>query len=585
MNKRNISIRVKLVLLYSLTILLPVIIIAFVLPAYYVKIITTETEKLTNETLVGLTGNIQTYLDDLEQVTVSPYTNNEVMSSLKLKARSLNRQVDEYSKYKADYTLYHTLPSLLVNLRKDILGTLLVSIDGSVYYNDTSSQLTVARTNYPYTQQDWYRAAVTANGRVAFVNVHPQDYLKLDSVPDVFSVARLIKDPDSKQPLAVIMADADTIILDKIVRQVSFNVNSIVTITDKDHKLIYSNTHLSKEDWNQFLENPTNVLYKQQSYVPVSREIPTSSWAITVWLSKAELTSKVNWMQFMGAAFAIGGVVLTFFLFFAYSRTLLTPFKEMIGVMRQVQLGNMNKRFDVQGQDEIAQLGIALNRMIGQLDESIISEFRTKLNLRDAEFRALQSQIQPHFLYNSLNALVSLNRKGERALLERAILSLSGMLRYILTSNDSCSLEEEFSTIQKYGELMSLRFSDRLTMKIDLDHQLADIRIPKLLLQPLVENAIIHGVEPCEHPCTVVVSGEMLSDNMNVERFVIRIVDNGVGFNTSEQSNNERIGLNNVKERLSLAFPDQYEFQLDSFIGQGTSINITISHNKKELPK
>jgi two-component system sensor histidine kinase YesM len=585
LNKPNISIRVKLILLYSLTILIPVIIIAFVMPAYYVRIITTETEKLTDETLVGLTGNIQTYLDDLERVTVTPYTNNEVMFSLKLKARGLYSQVDEYTKYKADYPLYHTLPNLLVNLRKDILGTLLVSTDGSVYYNDSSSQLTEPRNDYPYTGQNWYREAVAADGRVAFVNVHPQDYLNLASVPEVFSVARLIKDPDSKQTLAVIMADADTIILDRIVRQFSFNVNSIVTIADKDHRLIYSNTSLPQEVLNQFLKNPSDILYNQHAYVPVSRKIPTSSWEITVWLFKADLAAKVHWMRLTGAAFAIGGVVVTFLLFFAYSRSLLTPVKEMMGVMRHVQLGNMKKRVSVQGHDEIAQLGTALNRMIYQLDELIINEYRTKLNLRNAEFRALQSQIHPHFLYNSLNALVSLNRKGEHALLERAILSLSGMLRYILTSHDSCSLEEEFSIIQKYGELMSLRFSDRLTMKIILDPKLAYIRIPKLLIQPLVENAIVHGVEPCEHPCIVVVSAEMLPDITNEERFVIRIADNGIGFNTSEKSNDQRIGLNNVKERLAIAFPDQYDFQLDSFIGHGTSINITISLNKKELPK
>ncbi|TDF89804.1 cache domain-containing sensor histidine kinase [Paenibacillus piri] len=572
-------------MLYTLTILLPVIIIAFVMPSYYVKIITAETEKLTDATLVGLTENIQTYLDDLERVTVSPYTNNEVMNSLKQKARGFNSPPDNYSKYKADYTLYHTLPSLLVNLRKDILGTLLVAIDGSVYYNDSSSQLTEIRSDYPYKEQSWYHQAIAANGRVSFVNVHPQDYLKLTTVPNVFSVARLIKDPDSKQPLAVIMADADTIILDRIVRQVSVNVNSIVTITDKDQKLIYSNTRLSQEVLNQFLKNPTNIDLNQQSYVAVSREIPTSSWKITVWLSKAELASKVYWMHLIGAIFAAGGVVLAFFLFFAYSRNLLKPFKEMIGVMRQVQLGNMNKRFSFRGQDEIAQLGNALNRMISQLDELITNEYLNKLKLRNAEFRALQSQVNPHFLYNTLNAFVSLNRKGEHALLERAILSLSGMLRFFLTSNDSCSLEEEFSSIQKYGELMSMRFSDRLEIAITIDPQLAPFRIPKLLLQPLVENAIIHGVEPCENPCRVEVSAELLPGINGNESFAIRIADNGIGFNTSEQIGDQHIGLSNVKERLELAFPDKHEFKLESSLGRGTTITIIISLNNEEPAK
>jgi two-component system sensor histidine kinase YesM len=574
----------KLILLYSLTILFPVIIIAFVMPAYYVRMITAETEKLTDATLIGLTGNIQTYLDDLERVTVTPYNNSEVMYALKLKAKGLYKQADNYSKYKADYALYIILPDILENFRKDILGTLLVSFDGSVYYKDSRSQLTEPRIDYQYTQQDWYRETIEANGKVSFVKVHPQDYLMLRPVTQVFSVARLIKDPDSKQPLAVIMADADTIILDKIVRQVMFNVNSIVTITDKDHQLVYSNSDIPQEVVHQLLENPSDVHFNKESYVAVSREISSSSWKITVLLSKRELASKVQWMHLIAGAFAVGGLVLTFFLFSAYSRTLLTPFKDMISVMRHVQLGNLNKRFSVQGRDEIAQLGTALNRMIGQLDELIINEYRAKLNLRNAEFRALQSQIQPHFLYNILNGLVGLNRKGEHVLLERAILSLSGMLRYILSSQDTSSIEEEFSIIRKYGELQSMRFSDRLEIKLSLDPRLAHVRIPKLLLQPLVENAIIHGVEPCEHPCILEVSAELLATNSDLEeRVVIRIADNGVGFfYKPELIDDHHIGLSNVKERLALAFQENYSLHLNSSPGNGTTVTIHISLNKEE---
>ncbi|UUZ83430.1 histidine kinase [Paenibacillus sp. P26] len=145
-------------------------------------------------------------------------------------------------------------------------------------------------------------------------------------------------------------------------------------------------------------------------------------------------------------------------MFFTYSRTILRPFKDMIGVMRQVQHGNLKTRFAVHGQDEVAQLGGALNRMIAQLDELIDSEYRTKLSLRNAEYRALQSQIQPHFLYNTLNGFIGLNRRGRRSCWRRRSCRSAGQLRYILMPKDLSSLGEEFEVLAQYCELQKMRF-------------------------------------------------------------------------------------------------------------------------------
>lgn len=287
-------------------------------------------------------------------------------------------------------------------------------------------------------------------------------------------------------------------------------------------------------------------------------------------------------MHTVGIIFAVGGIVLTLFLFLAYSRKLLTPFREMIQVMRHVQRGDMSRRVVIHGKDEIAELGLALNRMITQLDDMIISEYRSKLKQQDAEMQALQSQIKPHFLYNTLSGFIGLNRKREHGTLDQAIRSLSGLLRYILSSDTTITLEEEFEIIRKYTDLQQMRFSDRLSFHLSLDPRLKGLMIPKLLLQPLVENSVVHGTEPSEHPCLIEVDASLLVEKGRRRAF-IRIADNGVGFQLMERSPGERVGLRNVEERLTLAYRDHSSFTIQSTPGQGTLITITIDIDEEVL--
>ncbi|WP_410513769.1 sensor histidine kinase [Paenibacillus sp. BR2-3] len=579
--RRGLSIRSKLMFLFSVTILFPLLIIVYAMPAYYIRLNMIETEKLTGANLVALANNIKYYLDELDRVTIIPYNYDEVLRALKLRSGGLYESADAYTKYKADYALYSTLPAVIENLRKEISGTLLLPFDGSIFYKDSRKHMNIARSDYNYRGQDWYRRAIEANGKAIFIKTQPQDYLTVDSESKVFSVARLIKDPDSSNPIAVIKADADTIVLDRIVRQTIVN-DSVIVITDKEGQLVYASSPISRSVLEQMAEHSTTIQFNAKSYVAVSNVIGSSSWEITSLISESHQASKVRWMYITGLIFAFIGFVLTLFLFLAYSRKLLVPFREMIEVMHHVQRGDMSKRVSIYGKDEIAKLGRALNKMIGKLDEMIISDYRSKLNQQKAELRALQSQIKPHFLYNTLNGFSGLNRKGERALLEKAILSLSGLLRYILSSDMTITLTDEFNIIKKYADLQSMRFSDRLEFHCSLDPRLEKFQIPKLLLQPLVENSVVHGTEPSVHPCLVEVDAKLKEKNGG-QCAVITISDNGVGFSVDSNNLGDHIGLQNVKDRLMLSYPGRSRFLIHSEAGQGTRITIIIDLYEEEL--
>jgi len=568
------SLRFRLAVLYLLIFLVLATIMMTAMPFYYQKSISNETQILTEGTLTSLVRNIETYLDDLNRLTIAPYLNDDIMTALKLKASPGFNDTDAYTQLVTDRALRTTLPLFLQNSRRDILATVLVSPDGSAFIASVGKEISQPVPNYPFTQQDWYRKALEADGDVVFISSHPQDYLSNSASTQVFSVARMIKDPDTRQPLGVIAADADTIVLARIVSDIKFNVSSIVCIFDAEDKLLYSSRRLPDDLQNQVLEKNPQIRSNGDSYVAISKPISPSQWQIVVLLSNSEIAAKTRWLYATGILFALGGLVLTFLLFFALSRWIIHPFRDMIAVMKQVQNGDLKTRFAVTGNDEIGELGRALNTMIERLVELIDREYKAVINQRNAEYRALQSQIQPHFLYNTLNGFIGLNRLRDTAGLEKGIFALSGMLHYTLEGEEWVRLGDEIHFIQKYCDLQRIRFRDRLMVKIDCDPAVENFQIPKLLLQPLVENAIIHGIEPVSRVCLLSVTARPTQGD-GPARVEIEIQDNGCGFDETALDSKKGLGLPNFRERLGLVFRGA-RFEMSSRMDEGTRILISI---------
>jgi sensor histidine kinase YesM len=205
-------------------------------------------------------------------------------------------------------------------------------------------------------------------------------------------------------------------------------------------------------------------------------------------------------------------------------------------------------------------------------------KYKELLERREAEYEALQSQIQPHFLYNLLNGLIGLNRMGNRKSLEGALFSLKDMLRYTLEQNDWSTVSEELRFVGKYCELQQVRFQERLSVEIQCEEHAASFPIPKLILQPLVENAVIHGIEPLGEPGRLRVSARSIRKN-GASGVGILVIDNGVGFSAADLPEDGHIGLRNVRDRLSVAFPHA-SLKIDSKPGRGTRIEMEIVEDR-----
>lgn len=566
------SLRSRLSTLFLLAVYIPIVVVTYSLFTYYQTMISNETRILTESMADSLSGNIETYLNDLQRLTITPYLNSEIMNALKMKTMKNYKEIGDYSKLDTERKLNVYLPYYFQNIREDILCSLLLPVDGSIYISSKYSLNTIPE--YKFTDQDWYKKAVAADGKEVFISAHPQDYFISGSTASkVFSVTRLIKDPDTQKPLAVVMADADTIILEKILKNIKLNVRAVAAITDEKGTLLYSSRAVSDSIQEQLVQNPKQVSDKTDSFVIVSKTISPSNWKLFILLDSSELKSKARYIYIVGYMFTVTGLILTYLLFSFLSGYITKPLNKMIKIMKEVQNGNFNIKFKTRGNNEISDLGNTLNIMIVQLNDLISREYKAVLNQREAEYHALQAQIQPHFLFNTLGSFIALNRMGDRSKLEKAILSLNKMLRYILEHDDRTMVGEEFEILSMYCGLQKIRFQQRLETSIFCDAHAALYRIPKLILQPIVENAVIHGIEPLDKPGRIDISADI--DVLDDRRFlVISIVDNGMGFDYAENEK-EGFGIRNVRERLNFAFKNAV-ISIKSKIGEGTSVVIKI---------
>ena len=201
-------------------------------------------------------------------------------------------------------------------------------------------------------------------------------------------------------------------------------------------------------------------------------------------------------------------------------------------------------------------------------------KYQELIERRDARYQALQSQVQPHFLYNVLGVILGLNRSGEREKITKTVSALKDMLRYIQSQNSWTSLEEECQFIEQYCLLQKIRFGDRISYTLSIDDQARHFQIPRLVLQPLIENSIIHGLEPLEDGGELKIICE--STRIRGEKGItVQIEDNGVGFDSEGMDRKMNVGLMNVQQRLKIAY-GEIIFSIESKIGEGTTVRIEI---------
>ena len=263
---------------------------------------------------------------------------------------------------------------------------------------------------------------------------------------------------------------------------------------------------------------------------------------------------------------------------------ILQPIRQLNSVTEKIAQGDFNARAQVNSDDEVAELAVSFNKMAGNMQSLIDKVMEDERKMRKADLRLLQEQIQPHFLYNTLDTIVWLIESNEPDEAVTMVVTLSDFFREILSKGkEFISIKEEEKHISSYLQIQEMRYRDILEYDIQLDQVIYKYQILKLTLQPVVENALYHGIKYKRAKGCIHIHGEKEGD---IIRLTVR--DDGVGMDEEElaqlrqqiekpcQETEKGFGLANVNERIHMYFGYEYGMKIESEKGKGTTVEIVI---------
>ena len=277
-------------------------------------------------------------------------------------------------------------------------------------------------------------------------------------------------------------------------------------------------------------------------------------------------------------------LLLVIILSYYIPRSITMPITRISRVTNQVAKGKLSVRAAAESGAEARMLSDSLNAMIDKINELLDQVTTEQIRLRKAEFELLQAQINPHFLYNTLDTIVWLAEAGDQKRVVSMVGNLSDFFRTSLNQGkDIISIREELAHVRSYLEIQQVRYQDILRYEITVPEDLYEYKIPKITIQPLVENALYHGIKNKRGQGTITITGERSENG-----FVLYVRDNGIGM-TQERLNEVRAGIQklsytgkeiyglyNVNERIRLNFGETYGISIESTYGEGTCVSISL---------
>lgn len=393
---------------------------------------------------------------------------------------------------------------------------------------------------------------------------------------NVLSIIRMAKDIDRKTLYGYVVSDVSLDFMPRLLNELSITKNSGLVLFSPSGELLYStNPSLGSPDLlTSAMEE--DFLSMRKSYQIYSQTEENYGFKIYYLSSKNDLYR--DYLSAFSAALLFYFVIFVFtgIVYFHHIKRINDSIAPIVKTMTEYKGGDLHIQCDT-SQCSISEFHLIsenLNDMIVNINEHINKEYKLQMEQKTAQFKALQSEVNPHFLYNMLNLFISLNRVGERVQLESAILRLSHLFRYTCESQTVSSIREESAFIDDYLSLQKIRYEDRLSFQIYIEPELENIQIPRLLIQPLVENAVVHSLEPSDGNVSILLACATM-ETRNGERFaVISVVNTGVPF-SGQQTGRRHVGLENVQKRLQL-FHANALFFISGGKGKPTKCHIMI---------
>lgn len=459
-----------------------------------------------------------------------------------------------------------------------ISGITIVSKDGEVISSEKSVDMTVSSDMM---QEKWYAQAIEGSG-MPFLTSLRKSELVMDKNFWVISMSQEIFD-ESGANLGVLLIDVKYEFIDGYLDVIDLGKNGYSFIISMTNELVYHKDISYFEDSSKTEDlvkfaSMTDGFSKELGQTVHKNVIKDTNW-ILVGVSSMDEYFMIK--KQMIEVIVMGGLLIGLFGIIGgvyYASKITKPFKKLEESMLEVESGLKRIEYDNSMCIEVTVLSEHFNNMVRRIEELMKDIKENERYLRTYELSALRSQINPHFLYNTLDTIVWMAEFGDTDMIIKVTKSLANFFRLSLSGGkEMITVEEEVSHVSEYLMIQSVRYEDKLRYSFNISDDVKPLIVPKIILQPIVENSIYHGIKEKDGIGNISIIAEKDS-----ERLVISVIDDGVGFD-EEKSKCESddvklggIGLSNVDKRIKLYYGNSYGANIKSKINEGTKVTITL---------
>ena len=593
----KISLQSKLIRLFLLTSIIPIIILSFF--SYYniSNTLKKNTEGLTINNLEQMGNSLNIWLESYEDLLYQVYTDETVVALVD----KINNQED----LPVTINQLRRFMRALLNTKEYIRSITIITPNGNIITYDQLTPVSSKNSwieNFSLTQEELYEEVSKDNKTHLFPTEYGVTFANQDYY--MFHMAHRIidyKDLEKKNGIVVVSIDEELLrnaclakdaaerdrnnfnfIVDQNGRIISYIHQQFLTskITDGDRAI-----DQRKKDYLEFIDKE-NLFDKEYISISVYRD-PKLSWDLVNISNQRDAMTQLGTQQKIVIFISLLSLLIVVILTLLLSRQLARSIKKVVSTMQVAGSGNLDIRVEVDKEMplEVEAIALKFNDMLQKLYEALKKEKEAGEMQRIAEIKALEAQINPHFLYNTLDTINWMAIDKDEFEISNAISSLATILRYgINNSNAMVEVREEVEWLKKYIYLQQTRLKNTFHCEMTIDPEVMHYKIYKLLLQPFIENAIIHGFEGTkrEHVLKIQIKAEE-------NKLSISIKDNGKGMEPSvvekfnnrasyKTENSNHIGIENAISRLHMYYGKEARIKITSILGEGTEISILIPH-------
>lgn len=589
---------VKLVLVYSSIMLIPLLITIYIVN----ESVNSKLLELEIQSQNEITNNMKAYLDEqysrINRSIYLIYNSADYSDSPVDTLVQMGRNENVYS-YKKKNEVSNYLNRIVFS-KDEILDVIV--FDNHYFPNVFSTSNRSISNRYNFSEIKQIKDLRKSDRRTNIFPDESPDYIIEDDISVITHMGNLynLNDLPSKTPVGKYIINLSSTEIMSQYLQLSGSNKATFYILRDDGVILFSNesqnTGSKYPFFDQVIHSSENEMkLHEETYILNKSRLNQKGIYLLMQAPKKLVVEDSNQLTQNIFTIFIVGVILVLILSFLYSSNIAYKIKTLHNAMRSVEKGDFDTLIVNKSNDELGQLTVAFNRMCSRLEDYVEKEYITEIKTKSAELSSLQSAINPHFLYNTIES-IRMKAVEERSKEISHMLYILGKLFHwrISSEHSFITVEEEVESINWFLYLLEFRFQDGLDIKVNIDETIYECGIPKLILQPIIENAFQHGLFHKKQKSVLSIEGYQVK-----HKIIFDIIDNGIGMEESQlqelalkfegklkSNGSDQIGLTNVMRRIQVMFGHSYGVAITSKKNYWTKVSISIpAYSREEMEK